>query len=142
MNIFQFARQQKRPGGVTAQADDAVGAKLANDFERAQDARRHPVERVQHAAQAAPFKPFDRQRFQFESLFGQHAELDSLFGPDKENFHALIAPLKFPRHRQPGEQMTTGSPAGENHSHRYSLRRERPSSMPASIRLSTIAEPP
>ena len=85
----------------------------------ADERTRLPARRTRRRASRAGLVPYalDLQRLQFESFLRQQPKLDALRRADEQNLRRRIAPLKFPRHRQAGEQMPARSPAGENHPH-------------------------
>jgi hypothetical protein len=47
----------------------------------------------------------------------QHSGFDPPFGTDKHDFRHCITSLKLTGYRQSREQMTAGSPAGQNNAH-------------------------
>ena len=81
-------------------------------------------------------------RFKPEYFPWKNSGFDALLRSYEQYFRHCITLLKLARHSQPWEQMATGSPTGKDHAHFYSLLRESPSSIPASIKLITMADPP
>jgi hypothetical protein len=82
-----------------------------------------------------------RNRFKPEFFPWKHSGLNACTVPT--NSISVVESRRRSRVPQPArEQMATGSPASEDHAHFYSLLRESPSSIPASIKLMTMAEPP
>ena len=71
-----------------------------------------------------------------------HPALDAPAASHEENARVLMAPEELPSHGEAGEEMAAGAAAGHDQSHGGSLRKEALRSIPATVRCTTMAEPP
>ena len=110
-NFELQGRGHRRAGGVSADAENDVGAEVANQPATGKDAAGQVHQGAQARDQGDVFELADFDEFQIETGLGDEAGLHAARGADEEEFGCVVG-SEFASHGQRRNDVASGAAAG------------------------------